>query len=412
MLVTQGNNGSNKSLSNQLAKHAIRPHGNHPHNGWQNQSDVDQTTPTLEAWFDAGLVTEEHSAKFDTGQHLRGKLPLPKSYVGCDDHSILIEAGGSDSVKIWPIRFSLGDETAASIRPWTLYHYTHRASFNAFVDIFSQRSEDLSGDPGAEDGASYAMADIRKKLLHQLSEDYLERSPTASIQNPKSEPELMLLEPTKFKTKAEILQNLFGKFTVEGFSNEGVSFATFADFCLAFRVPQSACINLRGTTSDKSTNSKRQEAMVRICRDKLAAVTARFASQQAMLAKARKERHNKSSTSHSRMSWLGALCSGTKGKEAPEYWDDVGEKTEEQDQESKKRELTSFKKKLVTEWMKEFSVGVEVRKQRTRELALETGEGGDCTVSLEPELVKEVHTKANAKLKARSSTFRGWADQR
>jgi len=189
--------------------------------------------PTLEAWFDAGFTV--------TDRQLTSARRLPLGYEGCNENSMLVSSIDHD-VQLWPVRIDLGPVTEGSVsKPRTLYHYTYKAKFDAFVRFFSSPK---ASKPEA----------VFRFVWDRLLEDFQEREPVAKPHNPKREPELMLLEPAKFETRKDLVSAVFNGRTVGGLAKNGISWENFADFCIAVRVPARGCVDVPDGVSGDGQN--------------------------------------------------------------------------------------------------------------------------------------------------------------
>mmetsp|Transcript_19372 Transcript_19372/g.41221 ORF Transcript_19372/g.41221 Transcript_19372/m.41221 type:complete len:558 (-) Transcript_19372:47-1720(-) len=336
-----------------MKKSTMRAPKNHP----QLLHLVQQDKPavSLEAWFDGGLMKARASEDEEVDEDeveifVRGQKLLPPGYRGCTKDCVLAEAD-RNGIRVWPIRFDVGEISADTKPPWTLYHYTHRHSFEEFMKLF--QDTDAMQDP------QY----VTRMMLSQLTADYQDRQPKATPQNPKQEPELMLIEPSRFEGKEEILHGLFGSKQINGFSSHGNRVDSFADFCIAVRVPASACLALQG---------EQDKQMVKLCRETLEALYKRSeAKRLAAVEKAQKEEERKAKLEAERKAkrrgcFSFFCCSG--GQE-PIDWDEVDKaRKKKQDGEERldreKRHIDHGKNQLFLQWTKEHFVKVQGRKKK------------------------------------------------
>lgn len=253
--------------------------------------DEAKQAPSLGFWFDAGLLYAPADTEDDV-PHVRGARSLPKGYVGCNKGQLLINTSGSFDITIWPVRFDLGELSVDGIQPWTLYHFTHEASFEQFTRIFAKLS-DVPAEGQVQDAVGYhvTMHDVRVQFFRQLQADFQERQPTASTANPKGEPELIPVEPVKFTSKQDILYTMFGK-EPQGLSKLGHKLNTFAEYCLAFRVPASACHTVAGPAGKYS--------VVRLSKDTLDTLHRRVENRK-LVARQRQEREEQARAERERM---------------------------------------------------------------------------------------------------------------
>merc|ERR1719174_1099089 len=312
---------------------------------------------SLEAWFDTGLVKQvsEADASARHSNHSKGKhhkaspkqkpsanvktwvtgaKPLPAGYTGCNEQKTLIEVP-QNGILAWPIRVSLHSGVCTKT-PWTLYHYTHKESFEKFHAIFH--------DMGNLDADEFG-----KMLVQQMQSDYQERVPNPTNINSKGEPQLTTAEPAMFNSKDELLAAVFGKDAVTGYSKQGHPFIEFADYCIAVQVPASACFQ---NTNQPST------ANVRICRETLEQLERRAAALALEAEQKRKkeaeteekeEHHDREGRPKRSQGCLERLC-GLRRPEKAEFWDEVetGKSAKKKD-----RELDRWKQRLAKKWLDE-----------------------------------------------------------
>jgi len=332
------------------------------------EREKSKPTYSLESWFNSGLVIE------NIGE-VSGSRPVPAGYRGCTKDFILLEASAC-GVFVFPVRADVGEVGADNLPPLTLYHYTHKHSFDKFVHLFGYAFQYKSA------------SELQKAFYEQLQADYQERVPAPSPQNMKGEPLLTSTEPAKFKSMDDILVYMYGKIP-SGFSSSGNSLKSFAEYCIAVRVPASACFPLTGVPN-----------MFRFCKETLEHLKHRLDS----MRETQKEKLSKKSCKKGRgtgqkgtednaeqasaSGCLSRFCGiSGRGKKA-EYWDQVEGKKSQAALSTKFRQVDQWKKRMAKRWVKEH---LQEREQ-SREIELRR-------VQEEARLAKEKEAKAQAKAK-------------
>lgn len=328
---------------------------------------------TLEIWFDAGFMRS-------MGEH--GELVTAEAMQPPDDYE-MIEGGLLRSkrtdINIWPIKYELSEESPEKRRT-TMFHYTHKQGFDNFVAVYGKLEHAL-----ANGSKPPTAAEMQKSMLDLLMEDCKERDTGNISSNPRGEPELTLLEPQRLESKQVIIQQLFGKKSLDEFSRNGNRWSGFADYCFAFSVPATVCVTVVGAEGPI------QATLMRIDVSILGQINTKArARKETAQHKAQGETENvkagaqwtkkikgqgeetTESKSKGIMNLLSKLC-GTSGKgssEIPEYWDD-GAGEEEDDYKNvkqsifdkkKPREMDMHKKKVQQQWMREHAVQWSDRK--------------------------------------------------
>lgn len=320
------------NLSRPVRKTSMEPAKDHPQRIVMTKREMQRPCETLESWFDFGLMKQKPEGAAEEHHHKKfvtGARPLPAGYSGCNEGQSLITSDESQ-IFVWPLRLflSLG---ADEKKPWTLYHYTHQPSFDSFHTTFL-------------DMHNMDLGDAYNALLDLLQRDYQERVPQPTAANTKSEPMLSLEEPIKFATKEDTLHHIFGRKDAAalGYSKQGNKFDTFADYCIAFQLPHSACFENVNQASGCN---------VRICRDTLTQMENKAAKEKHEANK-KKKKEAAAKDSDDDTAKVGCLCRlcGLRRPEKSEFWDD--EKGEHA-RKKKDREVDRWKQRLAKKWLEE-----------------------------------------------------------
>lgn len=309
---------------------------------------LEKPTASLEAWFEAGLMKV-----FDEGQaSINGQKMLPEGYRGCTKDSILVEASKS-GVKIFPVRLDVG-EVGADTGTRTLYHYTHRGSFDGFLQQWHQAQKSLSA------------TQVSNLIFAHLAADYQEREHIATSVNPKGEPELCAIEPGRFDARRDIRKILFGGSNREGHSLHDTPWEEFADYCIAVRVPATAC-------TPKASHNPEDTSMVIINQETLEALHRREEARRDLVrTRAEEEEAKKQRQEEERSKRAGCLSFLFGSGRAPdEYWDEqkVTERKKQLAPEGQeiidrpKRQMDHFKKQLANSWTREHYIKVHEKQQ-------------------------------------------------
>lgn len=325
-----------KKLTAPIRKTTMMPAKNHPQRLVMIEREKMKPAENLEAWFEIGLVKHTTEAK---GHHkpkpyVTGGRPLPPGYTGCNAEATLVQSG-DNGILIWPIRVSLHLRICEK-KPWTLYHYCHQASFEAFHQVFHEIST-------LEEEAA------QKKLLDLMQKDYQERVPNPTNINVKGEPQLTTMEPIRFGNKTEALNMIFGKEAITGYSKQGNRHDQFADYCIAVECPASACFQ---------NTSQPSKANVRICRETLEQLQRRaeaVAAEEARKAKENGGDDTEGAETHEgaqkkSVGCLARLC-GVRRPEKVEFWDEV--EPTHKSSKKKDREMDRWKQRLAKKWLDE-----------------------------------------------------------
>jgi len=392
--------------------HRCVPAKDHPLKARVFEIGQNKPTPTLEVWFDGGLIRDREAEEkmavatkklaaegigdeLDKNFGVAGCSGKPTAYHGCDDENPLLECK-HNGIMVWPIRFDLADEgwqMAESQRPWTLYHYTHEQSFVEFVRVFGRQA--LPANARHHNEHSHHMEDIdphdpeevRRLMINLLCQDYQERTPLPTGSNPNSEPELSLLEPQFFESKEKVVVGLHGKADLNSYSlTSGTRFGNFGDYCISFLVPQSCCFNLPSENPDQSS-------LVKISKDSLESLRKRAAhahvQHQIKVREEQKKTGGGGAGGHQaggpkgynmkrQKGCLGFLCGSMRASDDmgdDEDEDDLGDKDAKK-AHVKRKEMDQWKKKIHIEWLKEHFLSVSKRKEqdakrREQQLSLE-----------------------------------------
>jgi len=279
---------------------------------------------------------------------------LPVGYDGCDDATVLVHVAGL-GVEVWPVRIDLGDiEEEGGRHPPTLYHFTHRQSFQHFVGLFSGRQDD--------DEPMQTM-EVFRSVWEAFHADFRERSAKATEQNPHNDPELFIVEPARFRSKEEILHSMFGgHYNPNGFSSGGTPCNNFADCCVAVRVSSSVCF---------PTESLGNHSLMRLDRHAVEALHLR-AEQRAEMARLKEEEdEDKQEERGGTAGCLSALCGSGKKEQS---WKDMQRARAKDDRKKAKGEDRVCRDKkimdvrvvqLTNKWAKEHYAGAKKLKDET-----------------------------------------------
>lgn len=303
---------------------------------------------SLEQWYDGGVAHDESG-------ELIGLRILPPRYGGLTKHRVLLEVTKSHTM-IYPVRVDIGEIGADDLKPFTLFHFTHKTSFDKLCAVFQ----------GDED-------ELQDKVMAILREDYQERTSAPHPLNLKGDAQLSPIEPGKFTKKKDIIHHLFGK-EMTGFTRHGHKYKEMADFCFAVRVPASCCVNLQGQISG--------EACIKLCRDTMEALSRRtqarrqMARERAAKEEAQQRLHEEgkvAKTATARFcNWL--CCVGGPAKDHPEFWDDQDDA--EADAEAKRnkaarvkeaREVDYWKSSVTHAYMKKHFAEQTAKKETEKE---------------------------------------------
>ncbi|CAE8607135.1 unnamed protein product [Polarella glacialis] len=329
-------------------KTTILPRKNHP---LLDQWDIKaKPARTLEDWFAAGL----HISGDDDEAYVEGALKLPDGYTGCDKSGITVFWPLAE-LCIWPICLDFGeDNDGGPLR--TLYHYTHKKSFDNFASIVQ----------GAQ---AESKSDYLVHLMKQLQDDYQERVPRPTTTNRKGEPELLEASPSAFDSNREVLLALFDDNVPTGFSLLGTKFDTFAQCCVAFQVSASVCLTVLSGHPKGAAMRLDKQALAKL--NKLAEQRRDHEQKKKEAEAERKKRERKAA------SWgcLGRLCSGNT-EAMPEYWDELeaGDPAEDTRVKRDRREIDKRVEQLSQNFYKEHfanqrQLQVEAEKKEKAEKA-------------------------------------------
>lgn len=328
-----------------------QPAENHPARKL-NSAVLKQSAASLEAWFDAGV-----KQVYEDGQtSVNGQRQLPEGYSGFTQDSVLVEAF-VPGILVWPVRFDVGEASFDTISPCTLYHYTHRKSFEKFASAWTEERQSMS---------KYEISNV---VLSHLSDDFTEREPSQTNENPNGDLEMCTIEPGNFVSKEEILNLLLGSRSLKGVSSQGSLWEDFADFCIAVRVPGSACLaRTRRGTEDRT--------MVLLSKQTLEVLNKRSEFRRNIEKKHAQEKKQKLQQHKTKArsgGFLTFLCCGSSKDPPPEFWDDedLSKKKKQlangrEVVDRPKREIDFQKQKLRKTWTQEHFIKVQEIESKER----------------------------------------------
>jgi len=119
-------------------------------------------------------------------------------------------------VLVWPVRFDLCELGADTGKPWTLYHYTHKTSFDRFVKSLT------------EVNAAINTSQLARLVLDRLLDDFKERDGSVMQQDNKGDVELCIGEPAEFSSKEDIRSIIFKGAERTGYSIYATPWEEFA----------------------------------------------------------------------------------------------------------------------------------------------------------------------------------------
>eukprot|EP00928_Gymnodinium_smaydae_P013998 TRINITY_DN15079_c0_g1_i2.p1 TRINITY_DN15079_c0_g1~~TRINITY_DN15079_c0_g1_i2.p1 ORF type:complete len:251 (-),score=40.46 TRINITY_DN15079_c0_g1_i2:78-830(-) len=154
--------------------------------------------------------------------------------------------------------------------------------------------------------------------------------------------------------------------------DDGIPFSKFADYCIAFRVPESACFNMQPRFDDGTGMSV--STRVRIAKEELAELIKKDAVSNV-------KSKNRKSLAHGHDEHTVKKCYarcmtlifGSPSEDEPDYWDEEGGSSSRHKHHAKPR-VDAQKAKVSREWLKEHFVNVQETKKR---IAHENGEYDD-----------------------------------
>jgi len=325
----------------------------------------------LEAWFDAGLTLQSKIG--DQSGGLKGTLLLPRGYSGFTDESPLLEAL-LPRITVWPVRLDVGDVDVDTAVPRTLYHFTNRSVFQKLArECIEEQQAEL------EHHAHHEAISLAYRFV---LEDCRERDPERDEGHDHSaDIELCTVEPNLFQSREDVLRTTLGELpVVPRTSSHGHTIHSFADCCVAVRVPGSAC------TPKKGSND-----MVIVKYDTLHALHKRAAARRQVNQRREATEKNQiqqdqeqgdptaiqdDKAPNKASGCLSILC----GKNSPvvSYFPRRKKKKKQTDQsvdaeilDRPKRELDFYTRKLNRVWMKEHFVKMHKRVEFERQVEIE-----------------------------------------